>query len=37
MNQVEDYFATMTTDEKAVFPAIASYAYSLGYIARKVL
>jgi hypothetical protein len=32
---MNDYFATLRDDEKNVFSAIANYAFSLGYKARK--
>ena len=32
---MDDYFATLTDDEKAIFSAIAQYAFSLGYKAKK--
>jgi hypothetical protein len=35
MNQMEDYFATLADDERTIFSAIARYAFSLGYKARR--
>ena len=35
MNQMDDYFATLVDDEKRIFSAIARYAFSLGYRARR--
>ena len=32
---MDDYFATLADDEKTVFAAIASYAFSLGYKAKR--
>jgi hypothetical protein len=35
MNQMDDYFVTLAEDEKTIFSAIARYAFSLGYKARR--
>ena len=32
---MEDYLATVTTDERPIFSAIAKYAFSLGYKVKK--
>lgn len=32
---MDDYFKTLTDDEKAVFSTVADYAFSLGYKAKK--
>jgi hypothetical protein len=35
MNNMDDYFDTLTDDEKTIFSAIAGFAFSLGYKAKR--
>ena len=35
MHMMDDYFETLTAEEKAVYSALAEYAFSLGYKAKK--